>query len=514
MGRQRIDGVAASSVCCFDRPMKSCLNSLRPYLVNNLEVNDLMDYLEGSVFSTVSYIKAKKTREDKVRKLLDDLIKCPASAFWKFITALFQPHVDQGHIAMKILKKYRKMDGHVTESVAKLQREYREKTHVRPDEVVRNAQELISLPQHQSHQAPAPGHSRPEPNPQQGHGGGTHAGFSLMDLEVVNNGGHRVVSISARGKPVTTIHEEAAARDAGIERDADVPDSSGASGTLLGDDAGSRVRSPPQGANVYREKRNADPDGVYKMESNPRGMALIINIKTFHHLTNRGGTDEDCERLRRCFQDLHFDVQVRHDLTSQGIITETTAFAKRLNQQSPPVDSVMVAILTHGYQRDVLFGADGRVAGNGVPICGTFITTDYLQDLFGSTQCLAMAGKPKMFILQACRGNQVDRCLGQRPAPTDVVPVLPPPSYQTQPDKADVIFLHATISRYVAYRNYFIPKLVEVFQRHSRTKHVQELQPIVRREMAQYDHITFTIPEDKSTLMKDWYLNPPPTAFR
>ena len=64
---------------------------------------------------------------------------------------------------------------------------------------------------------------------------------------------------------------------------------------------------------------------VYKMDSKPRGVALIINNETFncqcpdHNcLAHRDGTDEDCEMLENLFRHkLHFDVSVLRDLTGE-----------------------------------------------------------------------------------------------------------------------------------------------------------------------------------------------------
>ena len=63
---------------------------------------------------------------------------------------------------------------------------------------------------------------------------------------------------------------------------------------------------------------------VYQMESKTRGVALIINNHEFHHpmFKDRHGTDEDCDRLRKCFEDnLGFHVTVLPNLRGQVIPT-------------------------------------------------------------------------------------------------------------------------------------------------------------------------------------------------
>ncbi|XP_076443727.1 uncharacterized protein LOC143282109 [Babylonia areolata] len=120
-GRKEDVNLAAS---CFDEHMKYAIERVRPFLVDHLEVTDLLDHLLGTVFPCISDIQAENTREEKVRKLLDRLIKRPAAAFWIFIEALFQPRVGQGHLALRILEEYSEHGGVIPERVERLRRDH------------------------------------------------------------------------------------------------------------------------------------------------------------------------------------------------------------------------------------------------------------------------------------------------------------------------------------------------------------------------------------------------------
>ena len=62
------------------------------------------------------------------------------------------------------------------------------------------------------------------------------------------------------------------------------------------------------------------------------------------------------------------------------------------------VDCVVIAILTHGSSGDLLLGVDGES-----------VALDDLLSLFDGDRCSpALAGKPKIFIIEACRGEEVD----------------------------------------------------------------------------------------------------------
>lgn len=60
------------------------------------------------------------------------------------------------------------------------------------------------------------------------------------------------------------------------------------------------------------------------------------------------------------------------------------------------VDCMVLAVLSHGQKDNVICGIDGR----GI---------DVLQEIvpiFSSKECPSLAGKPKMYICNACRGGK------------------------------------------------------------------------------------------------------------
>ena len=68
------------------------------------------------------------------------------------------------------------------------------------------------------------------------------------------------------------------------------------------------------------------------------------------------------------------------------------AFAAHPNHQNN--HCAAVAVLTHG-EEGYLYGVDGAK-----------LHINTMVALFNARQCPALAGKPKMFILQACRGSK------------------------------------------------------------------------------------------------------------
>ena len=138
-----------------------------------------------------------------------------------------------------------------------------------------------------------------------------------------------------------------------------------------------------------------DADGlpIYKMKENPWGIAIIINNRNFTcGPPERIGTDKDAEALVQLFTYLRFFTNRYDNLTVAEMERKLKEVAK-LNHQR--FDCLMVAILTHGLEGE-LYGTDDT------------IPTARLLYLLDDKKCPTLVGKPKIFFLQACRGEAKD----------------------------------------------------------------------------------------------------------
>ena len=143
--------------------------------------------------------------------------------------------------------------------------------------------------------------------------------------------------------------------------------------------------------NVNPVPKSFDAASVYRMNSSPRGIAVIINNKNFlvssgQHLSPREGTDVDREALKKLFKKMQFKVEVHNNLTKaeiRRIAVEKAAFDHSL------YSAFIFAILTHG-EEGVVYGTDGTIS-----------IRDITSRFKKST---TLAGKPKIFFFQACQG--------------------------------------------------------------------------------------------------------------
>ncbi|KAJ3595016.1 hypothetical protein NHX12_004321 [Muraenolepis orangiensis] len=134
----------------------------------------------------------------------------------------------------------------------------------------------------------------------------------------------------------------------------------------------------------------------YTLRFNPRGTCLVINNEHFSGagLKDRSGTQQDEKSLRCVFGKLGFQVEVRSDLTASGIHSILEDLGKR---SFVAADVLVVCVLSHG-DKECVFGTDGLKVALGD-----------MRRPFTSERAPTLAGKPKLFFIQACQGSNLQR---------------------------------------------------------------------------------------------------------
>lgn len=173
----------------------------------------------------------------------------------------------------------------------------------------------------------------------------------------------------------------------------------------------------------------------YNMNHPKRGLALIFNHENFDvaGLKPRAGTAEDCQNLKKCLSELGFDVHIYKDLkyhAIEGHIVE----ASKLNHSQH--DCLVVSILSHGEQ-GIIYAKD------------THYKPDMLWSYFTPDKCPTLAGKPKLFFIQACQGDKLDPGVKIVRTETDGDIVA---SYRI-PQQADFLVMYSTVKGYYSWRN-------------------------------------------------------------
>uniref|UniRef100_A0A1Q3FHU7 Putative caspase n=1 Tax=Culex tarsalis TaxID=7177 RepID=A0A1Q3FHU7_CULTA len=171
----------------------------------------------------------------------------------------------------------------------------------------------------------------------------------------------------------------------------------------------------------------------YPMNHKRRGKALIFTHETFAKSTKlslRKGAKADSKALVKSLKRLGFDVDIHTDKGKEEINKITDKVSRQDHSNS---DCLLVAILTHGGEGDDLCAHDG-------PYQFSSVWTQFTEE-----RCPSLAGKPKIFVVQACRGDQADP--GVMSVEQDGI------ARYTGPAEADFVFAFATAPGFKAFRS-------------------------------------------------------------
>ncbi|XP_042890410.1 caspase-1-like [Penaeus japonicus] len=149
-------------------------------------------------------------------------------------------------------------------------------------------------------------------------------------------------------------------------------------------------------------------DPFYNMSHQERGHALIFAYEDFcaQGPSRRGFAKHDVDICSKAFRKLEFEVRIHWNLTKKMLL-QTIMLESREDHSNR--DCLVVVLMTHG-----------GITEKGEEVvwtCDFEIRSSELWKYFKREKCPSLAGKPKLFFIQACRGENVDKgvCL-RRPA--------------------------------------------------------------------------------------------------
>ncbi|XP_031673812.1 caspase-14 isoform X1 [Oncorhynchus kisutch] len=133
----------------------------------------------------------------------------------------------------------------------------------------------------------------------------------------------------------------------------------------------------------------------YDMSGQRRALLLIVRDKE-KMKSNRCSFEVDRQTMETFFEGCGFQYRSVLDETAQEMKEEVINFRNSINRSSGNISCVFVVTSSHGH-RDVIIGADKK----------TLAVKDIIEP-FGDELCPKMKGKPKVFIIDACRGSNHD----------------------------------------------------------------------------------------------------------
>ena len=131
--------------------------------------------------------------------------------------------------------------------------------------------------------------------------------------------------------------------------------------------------------------------------------SVIIGNKKFvvSNLLKLDGVPADVEMVKDFLSNygIHSNIEIDADAEDMKSVL------KRLSKQDFSENSgLIVTITTHGGEGNVLYGKDGNT-----------VQLKELAEMFNSAECETLKNKPKIFIINACRGRKKDSTVGLGP---------------------------------------------------------------------------------------------------
>lgn len=223
----------------------------------------------------------------------------------------------------------------------------------------------------------------------------------------------------------------------------------------------------------------SDADFRYSNAYPKRGICLIVNNDKFDRSVNmpdRVGSQADISNIYKAFHFLDFYCLLVQNVSMRQLRRVMNDMANRDHSQS---DCFACVLLSHGEEGQI-YATDGLVR------------IDDLLAPFKGDVCASLAGKPKLFFIQACRGNRLD----SGTTITNIDPDNETDSGEAQnektqriPAEADFLLACSVVSGYYSWRNsrsgsWFIQAITSVFFEHGRTMDLLRMMTRVNRKVA------------------------------
>ncbi|XP_036414727.1 caspase-4-like [Colossoma macropomum] len=233
-------------------------------------------------------------------------------------------------------------------------------------------------------------------------------------------------------------------------------------------------------------------------------LALLINNVEFEcENMRRRGAQRDEENMEKLLRGLGYDVVKHTNLSGQEMDEALRSFAGRSEHKES--DSTFVVIMSHG-KRDAILGVHHK------PDNPTdFLSVDRIYSHLNTQNCPALLNKPKVILIQACRGDEKGRVWVADSASEDLWNMESDGVWEHK--EKDFVSLLSCTPDTVSYRHtehgaFFIGFLVEVFNANAHKDHIEELFRQVMRRFENFQKLKQMVSKDRISLTKLFYLFP------
>uniref|UniRef100_A0A8C8RGM7 Caspase-1 n=1 Tax=Pelusios castaneus TaxID=367368 RepID=A0A8C8RGM7_9SAUR len=240
-------------------------------------------------------------------------------------------------------------------------------------------------------------------------------------------------------------------------------------------------------------------------------LALVICNMEFDHLSKRDGADVDVAGMQKLLGGLGYKVETYWNLDAQAMGETLKQFAARKEHQTS--DSTFLVLMSHGV-RAGLCGTKSKDGSTDI------LPIDTIYSTFNNKNCQALVGKPKVILIQACRGENQGYVWisdsAKQVQDSSSLAVLSPEGLEADATyrihvESDFICFHSTTPDTVSWRrpdtgSVFITQLIEQL----RTSAWQfPLEEIFRKVQFSFQNFPRQMPtKERATMLKKFYLFP------
>ncbi|KAM9166004.1 caspase-14 [Pangshura tecta] len=203
--------------------------------------------------------------------------------------------------------------------------------------------------------------------------------------------------------------------------------------------------------------------------------------------TGRRGAEKDIEVMNKWFDKYQFETPSGQCIDPNGkeILPALEEFRDQINQSEDEISCCLITLMSHGRSHGLIQGKDGDT-----------VDLDDIFALFNNIQCPKLQEKPKIFIIQACRGGKEDHGVEEiehefkeADCTCNLIAI------RRLPTASDYYVVYSTQKGYVSLRNTekgsrMIEAMDEVFSEQGMKWHIGDLFTKINNNLV---HETFSI---------------------
>lgn len=248
---------------------------------------------------------------------------------------------------------------------------------------------------------------------------------------------------------------------------------------------------PADGQVIPREilKRSCDcVDGdLDRYDLSRKRKAFVMCVKE-----DRPGADKDVLFMNWWLDQCGFEYTLCTDPDRMELLEKLTSFRDGLNEAKDEISCCLVTLMSHGENGFIKIKGNHRVS------------LEDVFEMFNNKNCPALHEKPKIFIIQACRGEKRDNGVETDDEPMDLDDIS---DRKRLPTFSDYFIIYPTQADHVALRHpstgsVMIEAMTDIFKKYGNKWHIADFFTQVNNKVVHTDYFRRGEPIKVSLVME------------